>query len=447
MSNGRPRSSIFGAALFIAVGALLLLALNTDMRILPLIGRYWPVLLILLGLSKLFDYFVASRTGEARPRGLSGGEVFLIILLILTGLCVTGFQELVRNNPGIWEEFEGMGTPYTSTEEVAQAVKPGSQLSINMDRGSITIRPEQTDQLRVVVKKTAWSFDAAEAEQRSREVKVAIQEIPGGYEIVPKVSSSNQRSVRVDLEVHVPKKLTLKAKTERGDVQITGLEGSVTVVNRRGDVELRGITGDAEVELRSGDVRATDIKGTFRLTGRGSEIEVADVTGEAYVQGEFYGPIRLKNVTKQVHFLSQRSDITISQLPGRLEMGGGDTEVFDTPGNVSLATSDRDVVLENVGGRIQVKNRRGDISVRLREAPKEPIEIVNESAGVTLSLPGKASFEFSGSSRQGDVQSDFEGLSRRSDDRNAVLEGTIGARGPKIQIRTTYGSVNLRKIN
>jgi len=449
MSNGKPRRrSIFGPVLLITLGTLFLLAnLSPEIRVWRWLVDYWPLLLILWGLAKLFDYFAAQRAGDTRPRGMSGGEVFLLIVLVIVGLGITGTREFIIENPGVWEEIEVFGHPYSYTEELVQPAKPGQEISIQAVRGDIVVQPEDIAEIRVLVKKTARSMDESEAQRRAQGVKVAIQETPVGYEVRPQVDSDSQRGVRVDLEVHVPKQSAIRAKTERGDVRITGTTGPVTVDSQRGDIEIRHIAGEVNVEMRRGDVRVVGVTGMVRITGRGSEIEVADITDEAAIQGEFYGPIRVKNVAKEVHFLSQRTDMTISELPGRMEMGSGATEVYDTPGSVSITTREKDITFENVGGRIRVENRRGDVFVRLRQAAKQEIEIANDSGAVELSIPSNSSFEISASSRQGEIESDFDqpGLVKKEDERTSTLEGKVGDRGPKIQLRTSYGPIRLRK--
>lgn len=85
----RRRGSIGGAAILIAIGVLLLLGnLLPDFRAWSVIARYWPVILILLGLGKLWDYSVQSRD-PGRRSGLSGGIIALLILVILFGVAVS----------------------------------------------------------------------------------------------------------------------------------------------------------------------------------------------------------------------------------------------------------------------------------------------------------------------------------------------------------------------
>ncbi len=64
MSNGTPRRRpLFSGLLLILIGLLLLAhQFRPEFRVWQLFATYWPVLLIIWGLSKMFDYFAARRT-------------------------------------------------------------------------------------------------------------------------------------------------------------------------------------------------------------------------------------------------------------------------------------------------------------------------------------------------------------------------------------------------
>jgi N-terminal domain of toast_rack, DUF2154/LiaI-LiaF-like transmembrane region len=87
MANEAPRrrGSFTGALLLIIVGLLFLYAnLRPEWNPWPLISRYWPVLLIVLGLGKLWDALRApSAPGAVQPVRRGGETVAIIILLLL----------------------------------------------------------------------------------------------------------------------------------------------------------------------------------------------------------------------------------------------------------------------------------------------------------------------------------------------------------------------------
>jgi len=451
MSNGiRRRRSIFSGLLLVVVGVLFLYHnFQGGFEIWRVIERWWPVVLILWGLAKLYDYWAAKNAGEAPPRTMTGGEILLVIFLfILAG--IAGGREWVDRHGHDYDIEVPWARRYTFSEEVpAKAVKANAEIRVHTDRGDITVMPEEIAEVKVSVQKTATGTDESEARKRAETVRVVVVEVDGGYEIRPEVDSGNQRGVRVNLVVHVPKQASVKAKAERGGINIGGVTGPVRVENQRGDVNVHEVTGDVTVEIQSGDVSVRNAKGNVAISGRGGEVAVSDVAGQAVINGEYGGPISVSNAAKGARFLSRRTDLTISQLSGRFETGSGRLEITDAPGNVELETSSFDIVLEKVSGRVRVKNRHGNIDARFGQAPKEDIELTTERGSIDLSLARKSSFEVSAEARRGDIEVDkeFEGLQSPEPDRrgDSKLTAKVGQRGPQVTLRTSYGSIHLRK--
>ncbi len=152
-----------------------------------------------------------------------------------------------------------------------------------------------------------------------------------------------------------------------------------------------------------------------------------------------------------MRFISQRTDLTLSQLAGHMEAGPGNLEIFDAPGNLSVRSQD-DITLENAGGKVKVDNRRGNVEVRFSAPPKDDIEINNSSAGITLSLPDSSSFEIVADCHScRDIDSEFSGESLKKTSTTSGdyhLEGKYGSgRGPKITLKTSYGSIAIRKTS
>jgi hypothetical protein len=193
----------------------------------------------------------------------------------------------------------------------------------------------------------------------------------------------------------------------------------------------------------------SDTKGDVKIAGHGGEVEAVNATGTLLVDGEFYGSIRADKIAKGVRFLSQRTDLTLTQLGGHFEKGSGNMEIADAPGNLTSRTKNISVSLENVTGKIVLDNTNGSIELRFSNPPKEDITINNERASVTLLMPSASSFDIQADCRSCDINSEFNGDSltpTRTEKGDSHLEGKYGtSRGPKITLKSSYDSIAIRK--
>jgi DUF4097 and DUF4098 domain-containing protein YvlB len=184
-----------------------------------------------------------------------------------------------------------------------------------------------------------------------------------------------------------------------------------------------------------------------RISGKGSQIEVSDVGGDALIEGDFYGPIRVRNVKKTTHYVSQRSDLTLQHLTGQLELDSGNIEISDVAGLAKITTHNQDLDIENVAGKLDVSNSHGNIRIRFSDPPRDDVNVVNDSGEIDLTLPANSSFQIAAASRSGEVQSDFEDASLKlaNESDTGHLNGTVGSHGPRISLTTTYGTISLHK--
>jgi DUF4097 and DUF4098 domain-containing protein YvlB len=450
MANLRRRgSSLFPGLLLLFVGILLLLHNYRGLGIVNVLGHWWPLILIFWGGVKLYERMAASRSGDPSAAKITPNEVFLVLgLLSLLGI-VVATESLRDKLPGHIREW---GSSFDFDLEVEpKSVPADARITIRNGRGNISVRPSDEAQIRVSGKKNAKAWSETDAQKISDEVGVEIVKNGDGYEIHPTGASMGDSRISVDLEVAVPKKAALTIRNEKGDITVADMAKPVSVTNGVGDIEIRGTDGDVSVDTRKGDIKVSDIKGNIKISGHGGDINVSGATGGLTIDGEFYGAIRADKIAKGVRFLSQRTDLTLSQLAGHLEAGPGNLEIFDAPGNLTLRTQD-DIKLENAGGKVKVDNRRGNVEARFSSPPKDEIEIDNSSAGITLSLPESSNFEIVADCHSGDIDSEFQAdslkLTSGTGSGDSHLEGKYGSgRGPKIILKTSYGSISLRRTS
>ena len=454
MADSRPRgSSIFSGLAFLFVGVILLLHNYDRLDIQRVLGHWWPLILILWGAIKLFERTTARRSGDVSGARVSASEVFLVLgLLSLLGIVVVADYGRERFPGNLdWNDWSSSSFDYDLESSAPVNVPEDARITIHNGRGNISVRSWDEPQIRVSGKKNIKAWSEKDAEHIATAVSVEVVKNGDGYEVRPVNSSGSDSRVGVDMDITVPKKAALTIRGEKGDVTVSDMAKPVSVTTTTGDVEIRDITGDVTIDTRKGDIKISDTRGNVKLSGHGGEVNVSGATGGLTIDGEFYGPIRADKIAKGVRFVSQRTDLTLTQLSGHMEAGSGNLEIADAPGNLSLRTNSYDVNIENASGKVKVDNRNGTVEVRSSFPPREDIEIINSSAAINLSIPESSSFEIFADCHSGDIDSEFSADSLKktsTESGDSHLEGKYGAgRGPKISLRTSYGSISIHRIS
>jgi len=445
----RRGSSIFPGFILILVGVLLLLHNYHGLNLMHAFGHWWPLIFIVWGAVKLYERSSTGQSGDASFARITAAEIFLVIgLLALVGIVVVK-ERIEERGPGRIPEF---GDKFDFDLNVdPKPVPPDARITIRIGGGNISVRAADESEIRVSGKKLARCWNEREAQRLANPVSAEIVQNGDGYEIHPTGTRAGDSRVSLDLDVSVPKNAALTIRNEKGDITVSDMAKAVTINTTNGDIEVRDTGGDVTIDTRKGDIKVSDTKGNVRIAGHGGEINVSSATGGLTIDGEFYGPIRADKIAKGVRFVSQRTDLTLTQLTGHMETGSGNLEITDAPGNLSLRTNSYDVSIENAGGKVKVDNRNGNVEVRFSTQPKDDVEIYNASAGITLSLPESASFNIVADCHSGDIDSEFSEDSMKktsTDSGDSHLEGKYGSgRAPKITLKTSYGSISLHKTS
>src|ERR1051326_3654490 len=434
----RPRTSgVFSGLLLIIFGVLLLLHNYGHVNLGGIFRHWWPLIFIFWGAAKLYERTLAQRQGRSAG-WITPGEVFLVIGL----LAVIGIVIVANEVPDRLRDMDiEIGEPYSFDVDVpAQPIDPGAHILIRGGRGTITVRSSDEATLRITGQKSIRTFSESDAQKRAASINIAAVKHGGVLEIQPTGYDLGNSSISMDMDIVVPKKATVTVKNDRGDITISDMSTDVTVATQRGNIEINDTTGNVNV---------TDTKGDVKVAGHGSEVDVTNATGSLTVDGEFYSSIRADKITKGIRFISQRTDLTLTQLGGHFEKSSGNMEIADAPGNLTSRTKNVSISLENVTGKMVVDNTNSSVDLRFSAAPKEDIAVNNERASITLSIPSTSSFEIQADCRSCDIDSEFSGgglKATRADKGDSDLEGKYGAaRGPKIILKTSYDSIQIRK--
>lgn len=449
MSNGTPhRDSIFAGILLVALGILLLINhFNRDFHLGYLVRHYWPVLIILWGVAKLIDYFLA-RTGTVRGPFLTGPEAAILIFVVFV-LIALALNDWMRTRfPEFAVHFEPFSHRYSQSRALSPLTIPsGAHITVHTARGSITLHTISSGQLSVSANMSANGSSESTADDAMKKVSVAIAGSGDSYTIQAVNHDNPDLPVSADLDIETPKDVSITVSSDRGDISISGVSGSVSATAQAGDLDVHDVNSDVTADIESGNARISDVAGNVRLSGHGSEIELDDVKGNATLQGDFFGPVHLRDIAKTTRYVTPRENFTVTQLTGRMELDSDSVQLTDVEGAATLTTHNKDVDAENISGKLQIIDAHASVSVRYSNPPAQDFGITNESGDVDVTLPAGSSFEIAATSRDGDVNSDFTGgtLRTTSQSGTGILTGNVGNAGPKIAITTTYGTISLNK--
>jgi len=240
----RPSRSIWGAVVLIAIGILLLLA-NLGLGFNPwsLLARYWPLILIFLGIGGVIDYFRV-RSDPTAPHGrTSAAMIAVIVVVILCGLVAVHHRR------------RGKYLHESHTVDVGSATSVHA--NINMPAGTLAISPGGPALLDA-----QFDFDDNDGDpQVNYNVAGGLGELDiTQTQPVVHVGTENN-SWQLRFANNVPLDLSLDMGAGHGELDLGGLDLTNLKINLGAgqlEVDLRGArTSDLDADIEGGVGQAT----------------------------------------------------------------------------------------------------------------------------------------------------------------------------------------------
>jgi DUF4097 and DUF4098 domain-containing protein YvlB len=448
------RGSIFWALILIAVGGIFLYHnFHPTLRPWELIAKYWPLLIIFWGASKLMDYVHSQRHPELTPPPLFGvGEVVLLIFILLVGTLISKFA--LRPWPsslGLNVEDDDLArlfyNSYTYTQSLSRPAPGKPRLLLVNRRGDVEIHAWDQPTMEAVVKKTLWTSNEEEAKRIADQVKAEIVEQAGQYVFQSNLDAlpESGRNLRLDITLRVPRATSAEVTANRGDILLEGLQGEQVITGERGDLRVVNVEGMVRANKSHGDTEVRDVKGNVELQGRGGDVQIAGITGTATVNGEFTGSLQFRDVAQTLRFHSSRTDMTVQRLTGRLNMEVGDLDATGIEGPFEITTRHKDITLNDFSHSVRITLDNGDVRLNTSVLPSQPITVDSAKGEIELTLPANSNFNIEANSRHGDVDCDFSGpnLKVSAEGERPSVAGSYGKGGAEIRLSTAYGTIRL----
>lgn len=297
------------------------------------------------------------------------------------------------------------------------AATPGGRILIETDRGSVAVEGREGQEVSVEVlrKVTRGSDDEAVALLERHQVR--FSERDGVIRVEAELEGGRRWTRRgpqleVEFRVAVPREFNVQAETAGGSVRVAHVAGEVSIRTSGGSLGLESVAGTIQGRTAGGSIRAREVSGRVDLSTSGGSIEVQGATGERLKVSTAGGSIRLEGIAVPVE--------------ARTSGGGIDVETSSSPLDASTSG--------------------GSVAVRFTEAPKDSVTLKTSAGGITVTLPAESAFQLDASTSAGSVRSEFPVAVTTAEDRErSHLSGPVQGGGPLVKLRTSAGSIRLRK--
>lgn len=439
----RPRS-LTGPLLLLIIGGLFLWRnLHPDTPVFELIAQYWPFLLIGWGLLRLVE---VALWRQGHVAGLTGGEVVLVVLI-----CVAGSLVWAARENGIHIDSRGLnwwGSSYDYPVEANAPAGAAKRIVFDNPRGSIKVTGADTKDVTVAGHKSVRAYARNEADKTNGATPLEI--VAQGDHLLIRSNQDHapeNQQISDDLEVTVPRGVSVEAHGRTGDYEISEVTGDLELSTDHGDVRLANVDGNARLDIQRSDlIRATDLKGRLDLQGRGSDVELENIGGQITINGAYNGTLDFKNLAKPLKFEGARNtELSVQAVPGHINMDLSEFNGSNLVGPIRLVGDSRNIRMDQFTQSLELENQHGDVELHPGRLPLPSIEARSQSGRFDLVLPDKAAFQLDATAERGDAENDFgPPIEKQSDGHSATLKGKLGD-GPTIHITSTRGSISVRK--
>jgi len=422
-------------------------------------GRYWPVILILWGASKVY-----TRLRHPERAQVTAGEVLLLIFLVLVGLSIHSAQravtELDLDDAIGWvlppDEY---GPAQRFSAEQRFALPPGAALSVENQRGAVTLAGWDESDVKVVLTKRIYRRSEEEARQLADHIELDFQAPEGESpaRLTTRMADEDERGrAETDLSIFLPRKTPVTVANGRGPLRASGLKAALGLASAYDPIEVEDIEGSVNLDGRHGPVRVSRVRGDVEARNRYDTLSIREVTGNVVAEAA-NGELSVEDVSGSARLENRDSHIQAARIGGDLTIDSARAEirVEDARAAVTIETSYGSVLVDGVAGRLKIDGSNSEIEVR---DVKGDLELANRYRSVAVAGVGGGAvldaeqcelrlsdvagpLRISGSYQP--IEIDGFRSSLAVETQHAPVTLAAAALGGEVRVKTTYGPVSL----
>jgi hypothetical protein len=314
------------ALLLIVLGITILLSQLIDSFKISYIIKWWPVVLIILGIEILLH---AKFSNEENPKINFDFKSIILIILILFMSSIFALFTVVTENIDSNEIFSFIKVYKYETNFVKTEVFDKNNLEnfiLNENNNDITINGTENDEINIkatfIVKnnneelvnklKNTKEFYKISKKDDNLIILNKTNEIESEYKDI--------NNIYIKYVIDVPNDLNIKISSTNGNIKLNNIKNALDIENTNGDINLKSVN-DINIISQNSDIVINKSDGKLNLDCENSTIALTEILGQ------------LKGYTNNcdLNFSNNliKNDIDLNSTNGVITFDTGKTENYD----------------------------------------------------------------------------------------------------------------------
>jgi hypothetical protein len=294
------------------------------------------------------------------------------------------------------------------------AVAPGGTLTLDADLGDVQVSGGASG-ITVDVMRRARTGSRDRAEELFRDLELTFDQQQNNVSIRAKYDRPSRwfnwsNDLDVKFVITVPSRFNVHLGSSGGDIRVGDLQGEVRCKSSGGDIDVGRIEGLVNARTSGGDVTVASAGGAVDANSSGGDIKIGEVAGAVQAR-----------------------------------TSGGSISIRRAAGDVYAHTSGGGITIDDASGAVDAWTSGGSIRARLARQPHADSKLSTSGGSISVSVAGNVGLDLDAHTSGGDVESDLPItiLGKQSD---STLEGKINGGGPRLVLRSSGGSIHVRRL-
>lgn len=255
---------------------------------------------------------------------------------------------------------------------------------VNNPLGNVEIKPTAENKVSVTKKLYLPKSTPDEEKKRIRETfdQNLLKKNEAEIEIsIPKMVVFSVLTVRIDLEITVPRTFNVKQLPGVNDITLEDIEGDVELENNVGNISLKRLKGNLVVNTNSGSIMGHDLKKITSLTTSAGNIAVSSV---GIKDGDVKIVSQVGNVEVDINEIATNANCQIKSSTGEVSImidrqlkasldASTDMGKLDVDPNIKVIAQKPsfmggaiEAVVNEPGGKLKINSNTGGVKISLK---------------------------------------------------------------------------------